>query len=248
MNKKTTEEMRIYGENACTAIFKNRPQDIVQLFFTKQKTKETPHLIRDMTVYLAKNKKSYHLVTREEISTMTKATHHEDISMLVKKKKELTLPEFFKLKNEKSLLLILEDVSNPHNIGAILRTAAHFGVSGIIVSSKKVAETASAIRVSEGGFEFVNIFESENLAQTLSDLNKEKYQIITTSSHSKKTLSDFKWKKKAAILFGEEAHGLSKELLASGECLKIPGTDHVESLNVSVATSIMMYDYFLKVN
>ena len=246
MNRKTNNELRIYGENACLAIFKSRPEDIIQLFFTKQKTKEVPNLIRDMTTYLSKNKKSYHLVSRDEISKLTKATHHEDISMLIRKKEDESLDEFLKLKKEKCLLIILEDVSNPHNIGAILRTAAHFGADGIIVTDKQMAETASCIRVSEGGAEYIKVFESDSIGSTLKKLQENKYQIITTSSHAKKSLADIKWKNKAVIVFGEEAKGLTKEILAQGESICIPGTNHVESLNVSVATSILLYDFYTK--
>jgi TrmH RNA methyltransferase len=189
MSKKINNEMRIYGENACLAVFKNRPEDIIQFFYTKNKTKDSPNIIRDITTYLAKNKKAYHMVTSDEIEKLTKATHHEDMSMLVKKKNEITLDNFIRQKNKeanpKSLILVLEDVSNPHNVGAILRTAAHFGVDALIISSKKVAETASSIRVSEGGSEFVNVFESNDIGLTLKLLVKEKYQIITTSSHAK---------------------------------------------------------------
>ena len=200
-----------------------------------------------MTTYLSKNKKSYHLVSREEISKLTKATHHEDISMLVRKKNSLLLNEYLNKKSDKSILIILDDVSNPHNIGAILRTAAHFGVDGIIVSDKKIAETASCIRVSEGGTDFVNVFESKNIKETIKLLHDFKYQIITTSSHAKKSIQELNWKKKAVIVFGEEANGLDKAILSSGDCVKIAGTDNVESLNVSVAASILMYDFYSKV-
>ncbi len=245
--KDASNEIRIYGESACLAVFKERPDDIIQLFYTKEKTKESPGLIREMTTSLAKSKKAYHMVDRAELEKLTKATHHEDISLLVKKKKQQSIDEFLKVKKNKSLLIVLEDVSNPHNIGAILRTAAHFGVDGIIVGNKTMAETASSIRVSEGGFEFVQIFESKNINETLSILAKEKYQIITTSSHAKKNLKDLKWNSKCVIVFGEEANGLSKDLLAKGESINIKGTDAVESLNVSVAASILMYDFHAKI-
>lgn len=245
--KDATTELRIYGESACLAVFKERPQDIIQLFYSKEKTKESPTLIRELTTTLAKNKKAYHMVDRAELEKLTKATHHEDICMLVKKKKQPKLEDFLKEKKNKSLLIVLEDVSNPHNIGAILRTAAHFGVDGIIVGNKNMAETASSIRVSEGGFEFVQIFETKNQIETLKLLSKEKYQIVTTSSHSKKKLSDLKWNPKCVIVFGEEAKGLTKELQQIGDCINIKGTDHVESLNVSVAASILMYDFHAKI-
>ena len=193
---------------------------------------------------LSKNKKSYHLISNEEMDKITKATHHEEISMVIKKKSSIDLHDFLKLKKEKCLLLALDEVSNPHNIGAILRTAAHFGIDGVIINSKKVAETASAIRVAEGGTEYVHVFESENMKDTLTLLSKNKFQIVTTSSHAKQSLDQLKWNKFAVIVFGEEGNGLSKEIMNSFNCIKIPGTDHVESLNVSVASSILMYDYF----
>ncbi|MGZ3807092.1 MAG: TrmH family RNA methyltransferase, partial [Bacteriovorax sp.] len=65
--------------------------------------------------------------------------------------------------------------------------------------------------------------------------------------HAKKSLYDLKWEKKVVILFGEEAHGLSKETLSYGETIQIPGTDNVESLNVSVAAAVILSDYYQKV-
>lgn len=245
---KSTDEYRVYGQNACYAVFKNRPQDIIQLFFTPQKKAEAPLLISEMTKTLAKNKKAYHLVTREELDSMTKATHHEDISLLVKKKPSVTLENFLAHnKNKLSLLLLLEDVSNPHNVGAIMRTAAHFGADGLIITQKKVGETASAQRVSEGGSEYLHLFETQSIKETLLKLKKANYQILTTSSHATKELTELKWHSKVVIVFGEEANGISKELLGLFEGIKIPGTDFVESLNVSVAASILMHDYYAKI-
>lgn len=236
-------EMKIYGENACLAVFNHRPQDIIQLFTTKDMLKKVSHI----TKYCAQNKKSYHLVTREEIEAMTKATHHEDICMLIKKAPERTLEQYLAQKPQSSLILALENVSNPHNVGAILRNAAHFGANALVVSDKKTAEAASAIRTSEGGFLFVEIFETKDFKKTMSLLSKNSYQIVTTSSHAKGSLYELKWEKKAVIVLGEEADGLSKELLESGVRIKIPGTDHVESLNVSVASAVILSDYYQKV-
>lgn len=238
-----TKEVRIYGENACLAVFKNRPQDIIQLFLTKELMKRLGHI----TKYCAQNKKAYHIVTRPELEKMTKATHHEDICMLVREQAELSLEAHLNLKPKKSLLIALENVSNPHNIGAILRNAAHFGATGIIVPDQKTAKSAAAVRTSEGGAEFVQIFESKNLKKTLELLVKNKFQIITTSSHAKDSLYDLKWNDKAVIVFGEEASGISADILKSGQTIKIPGTDNVESLNVSVASAVILSDYYQKV-
>ena len=243
INGLMTKEMRIYGENACLAVFKKRPQDIIQLFLTKEMMKKFPHV----TKYCAQNKKAYHIVERAELEKMTKATHHEDICMLIKEAPSKSLEAYLSLKPENAVIIALENVSNPHNIGAILRNAAHFGATGIIVPDKKVADSASSIRTSEGGSEFVDIFEAKDFKKALALLAKNKFQIITTSSHAKASLHDVKWEKKVVIVFGEEAEGLSKDLLAVGTTIKIPGTDHVESLNVSVASAVILSDYYQKV-
>lgn len=243
INGLMTKEIRIYGENACLAVFKNRPADIIQLFLTKEMMKRIPHV----TKYCAQNKKAYHVVERAELESMTKATHHEDICMLIKKASTRPLETYLSLKPEKSLIIALENVANPHNIGAILRSAAHFGANAILVNDRKLAESASAMRTSEGGSEFVEIFEAQDFKKAIALLTKNKFQVITTSSHAKKSLYDLKWEDKAVILFGEEATGLSKELMQTGTTIKIPGTDNVESLNVSVASAVILSDYYQKV-
>ena len=240
-------EIKIYGENACLAVFKKRPQDIIQLFLTKELMSNPKKKFSQVTKYCAQNKKAYHLVTRAELENMTKATHHEDVCMLIKKGSSRSLEQYLATKPDNSLLLALENVSNPHNIGAILRSAAHFGVDGLIIPDRKSAEAAASIRTSEGGFEFVEIFEASDFKKALTLLQKNKFQIITTSSHAEKSLYDLKWDKRNVVLFGEEAHGLSKDFLQMGTLIKIPGTDSVESLNVSVASAVIVADYFQKV-
>lgn len=245
MSKKFNRESetKIYGENACLTLFKKRPEDIIQVFLTKEKLNTFSAIIK----YCAQNKKAYHLVTRAELDQMTKATHHEDVCMLIKKPVAQTLEQYLNKKPSNSLLLALENVSNPHNVGAILRSAAHFGASGLLIPDAKAARTAAAIRTSEGGAEYVDVFEASDFNKTLALLKKNGFQIITTSSHAKKSLYDLKWATKVVIVFGEEAEGLTKETLSLGETIKIPGTDHIESLNVSVAAGVILSDYYQKV-
>lgn len=245
MSKKFNRESetKIYGENACLALFKKRPEDIIQLFLTKEKLNKFSPIIK----YCAQNKKAYHLVTKVELDQMTKATHHEDVCMVIKKQHQRTLEQYIHLKHTSSVLVALENVSNPHNVGAIIRSAAHFGVNGIIIPDAKAAHTASAIRTSEGGAEYIDVYEAADFNKTLVLLKKNGYQIVATSSHAKKILYDLKWSSKVVIVFGEEAGGITKETLALDENIKIPGTDHVESLNVSVAAGIILSDYYQKV-
>ncbi len=240
-NPKT--ETKIYGENACLGLFKKRPEDIIQLFLTKEKLKT----LSALTKYCAQKKIAYHIVTREELDQLTKATHHEDVCMLIRKSATRSLEAYLQTKPAQSLLMALENVSNPHNVGAIMRSAAHFGVNGLILPDAKIGATAAAVRTSEGGAESVEIYESQDFKKMIMLLKKNGYQIITTSSHAKKSLYELKWDKKVVILFGEEATGISKEILSLGETIKIPGTNNVESLNVSVAAAVILSDYYQKV-
>lgn len=244
MSKKFNRETetKIYGENACLTLFKKRPESIIQVFLTKEKLSKFSAIIK----YCAQNKKAYHLVTRAELDQMTKATHHEDVCMLIKKDTAPTLEQYLAGKPTNALLIALENVSNPHNIGAILRSAAHFGVSGLLIPDAKVAHTAAAVRTSEGGAEYVDIFEATDFNKAMALLKKNGFQIVTTSSHAKKSLYEVSWSKKAVVVFGEEGPGLSKETLSLGESITIPGTDHVESLNVSVAAGVILSDYYQK--
>ena len=175
-------EIKIYGTNACLAVFKKRPNDIIQLFLTKEKLKT----LSNITKFCASKKIAYHIVERSELDDITKATHHEDVCMLVRVALTRTLEQFLQTKPKKCLLIALENVSNPHNIGAIVRSAAHFGVTGLILPEAKLAHTAAAVRTSEGGSEYVEIFEATEFQKTLQTLKKNGFTLITTSSHAKK--------------------------------------------------------------
>lgn len=238
-----TKEIRIYGENACLAVLKKRPQDIIHVFLTREVMKKFPLITKTCIQY----KKAYHLVEKKELEAMTKATHHEDLCMLIKKAPEKSLENFLLSKPSKAFIIALENVSNPHNIGAILRSAAHFGASALLVCDKKICDSASVFRTSEGGSEFVDIFTTSDLKKSLALLEKYKFQIVSTSSHAKESLFNLVWEKKVVVLFGEENSGLTPLLLKKGTCIKIPGTDLVESLNVSVASALILSDYYQKV-
>src|SRR5690606_33237799 len=102
---------------------------------------------------LADQKLAYHVVEKEEIDSVTRATHHENICLVVKTRRTPEIKEMLTTQG-RSLILCLEEVENPHNLGAIMRSAAHFGVSGIFYEAKvPVALTASAMRTAEGGAE-----------------------------------------------------------------------------------------------
>lgn len=235
-------EARVYGKNHCRTIFKTRPEDIISLFLTKNASLEFKAELSS----LAKNKKAYHLVDKEELEKLTKSTHHEDVCLVVKKKKQLNETELLKnLKDSKKcFVLALENVSNPHNIGAIIRSMAHYGISTLIVPEIKGLDSGALLRTAEGGAEFVDIVMVKNFENFLQKAKELKIEILATTSHSGEKISKFKFKPKTIVLFGEEGPGLSSKMLKSFSQLQIDGTGNVESLNVSVAASIVLSEYY----
>lgn len=234
-------EMKVYGRHACLKIFEKRPEDIVRAYVTKEGLFEFKNVMK----YLSDKKVAYHVVEKEELDTITKATHHENIAFIVKVKK---LPEIKDLLNQegKSLILCLEEVENPHNLGAIIRSAAHFGVTAVFYESKvPVANSAAAMRTAEGGAETVPAIQINDWGFVF-DLGKRAgFYSFATSSHKGDSLYDTGFPEKVFLFLGAEREGLSNKLLKKMDhFIQIPGTGEVESLNVSNATTAILSEWY----
>lgn len=238
---KKNQEMKVYGRHACEAIFKNRPNDLIRLYITQEGVFDFRPMIR----FCADHKLAYHVVEKEELDTITKATHHEGIAMVVKTKKLPTVKELLEAKG-RTLILALEEVENPHNLGAILRTAAHFGVTGILYQAKvPVALSAAAQRTAEGGAEALPAIHINEWNEVFEHAKKMKFKTLATSSHEGVNMFESEFPEKAIVFLGAEGAGLSSKILKKMDLLlTIPGTGAVESLNVSNATTAILTEWF----
>lgn len=233
-------EQKVYGINLCRQILKSRPQAIKKIYLHKDKVK----LFQDMTQFCVKNKKAYKLVSDEDLLKLTESRHNEGICLIV----DARMPEFFSQalkrleKNQDEILVYLNGVGNPHNIGNILRTSAHFGVKQILVDSEYPKYIPAATqRVSEGGSEFVNIIKFKDPITDLNQLKEMGYEIIGTSSHTEKRLEKFPKGKKVVLVLGNEISGITQDVKSLlDELICIPGTGHVESLNVASTYAVML--------
>lgn len=238
---KKNQEMKVYGRHAALKLYEKRPEDIIRAYITQDGVFDYRPIIR----HCADNKLAYHVVEKEELDNIAKATHHEGIILLVKNKKIPTVKEILTQKG-RSLIIALESVENPHNLGAIMRSAAHYGVTGIIYQAKvPVAQTASAYRTAEGGAESVPAVHVENFKDMMDLAKIQGYQSFGTSSHDGVTLFSLKFPEKTIVFMGAEGEGLSKELTKKlTGSISIPGTGNVESLNVSNATVAVLTEWF----
>ena len=146
-------------------------------------------------------------------------------------------------KNE-DLILALDDIQDPGNLGTILRTADSVGLKQILVS-KGTADcyNPKVVRSTMGAIFRVNVIECEYLKQSLKELQNREYKVMITSLKAKNSIYNTNYKKKV-IVIGNEANGVSKEIQnIADEKIIIPMLGKTESLNASVATGVILYEY-----
>ena len=141
-------------------------------------------------------------------------------------------------------ILAVDGVQDPGNLGTIIRTADSANLKQILVSKDTVdAYSPKVIRSTMGSIYRVKIVECENLANVLDELKKHKFQIVSTSLDTENSIYDIDYRKKVVVI-GNEGNGVSKEIQdLSDYKVKIPMLGKTESLNASVATGIMIYEY-----
>ncbi len=145
---------------------------------------------------------------------------------------------------KEDIIVILDNVQDPGNIGTILRTIDSIGLTQVITSKNSGdVYNPKVVRSTMGAILRVNVIESPNLLETLKELKKHKFEIVATSLQTQNTIYDIDYKKKA-IIIGNEANGVSKEVLElADKKVKIPMLGKTESLNAAVATGIITYEY-----
>jgi TrmH RNA methyltransferase len=243
LKQQEQQESRVHGENACRVCFTERPEAVVKMYLQP----EYAGRFADVMKYLAANKKAYHLVDAAELEKIAGSQHHGGVVLVVKKRENLNVASYLTLnrKQKQDCLLALDGVGNPHNLGAIARSCAHFGVSGVLMTEPDLLQSGAAARTAEGGLEFVQGLSCENLPLALQLCKQAGYTLITTSSHAGKSLYQTELPAKVVIVFGEEMDGVSQAVANNAEiALQIPGTGKVESLNVSVAASLILGEWY----
>ncbi len=142
------------------------------------------------------------------------------------------------------IILALDGLQDPGNLGTILRTLDSANLSQVIVSKDTVdAYNPKVVRSTMGAIFRVNIVEAENLKETLKEMKRHKYKVMCTDLTASKNIYEIDYNKKILVI-GNEANGISKELLdMADEKIIIPMLGKTESLNASVATSIIVYEY-----
>ena len=236
-------EEKFHGVRACEALFTRRPGDVVRVYVTARRKPTFANLLE----HCVRERKGFQIVDDENLERLTGSLHHEGIVILAKAVRRQDLAGLLHGIEAGTItgpLLYLDGVQNPHNLGSILRTAAHFGVGAAIGAAGELPPlSAAAVRVAEGAAEHVPVVALANPGPDLVRLKKAGYQLVATTSHG----GDALWTapladaSKLVLVMGSEGEGVSRGIAkACDRTVRIPGTGLVESLNVSVACGIVL--------
>lgn len=178
-------------------------------------------------------------VTEKIFKTLTQVMNPQGILAVINKNKEDA-----QIKYDEDIIVALDDIQDPGNLGTILRTVDSIGIKQIIVS-KGTADVYNpkVVRSTMGAIFRVKIIETENLKETIEIIRKNGYQLLVTSLQTQNSVYDIDYNKKI-IVIGNEAKGVSPEIQnIADERIRIPMLGKTESLNASVATGIILYEY-----
>lgn len=186
-------------------------------------------------------------VDRRRLDEMAGAVQHQGVVAQASIKGFVELDELLQMvakQDETPLLLALDEIEDPHNLGSILRTADCAGVQGVIVPKRRAAGlTATVAKTSAGAVEHVPVARVTNLARTLEQLKKEGYWIAGADGTAEQTVYSVDLTVPLVLVIGNEHKGIGR--LIGEKCdflLKLPMYGQIESLNASVAAGILMYE------
>ena len=238
MNKRT---FFIIGKHAVIEALKNPNRKILRVFLTEESKKnihrenQNHNLLKDVKVYFKTKKELDKYTNNDDIL-------HQGYVAEIEHLEDLSLKEF--IKNKSNLTLVcLNEVTDPRNIGSIIRSAASFFIDGIIVKERHFPHESKLLyKSASGSVEHVNIFKVSNINTTLKFLREKNFWIYGFDSESKKDFSEVKWEGNNVLLFGSEGFGIKKHTEKYTDfSVKIEINQKIESLNISNSASIVFH-------
>lgn len=241
------DELKLCGLAAVRARFARDPGSIQRLFFDYA----TGRQIGVMCKVLAKAKKVYRCVEPAELERIAGSVHHGGIVAVVAPP-SLRTPAAADLKawgRRREPVLVLDRIGNAHNLGAIARTAAFFGLPRIVIPDTPSAArpTDAAHRVAEGGWEHLEVWQTQDLAGFLRELAAAGFEVIGATVRGGRPEAKSAAGRPVALVLGNEEHGLAPDVAAAcTRLVTIPGAGKVESLNVSAAAAVLMWELLVR--
>jgi len=232
----------IYGIHAVESVLRNSPEQVLQLWLQSDRKDRRMQKLHDIA---QSRGVSIELCSREALQHRSPDSHHQGVVAKVRVFEHGAGSLADLLGRERLLLLALDGVQDPHNLGACLRSADAAGADAVLVSKNRSPGLTPVVRkVASGAAETTPLIQVSNLAQALQKLRDDGVWIIGAGGEADSSLYDCGSSDRLAIVMGAEGEGmrrLTRELC--DEVVSIPMRGRVESLNVSVATGIFLFEF-----
>lgn len=241
--RRNSDEVRLYGLNACRAAFAARPQDLRKVYLSEARI----GALRDVLAWCVKHRIGYRVVEEVDLDKLAASTHHEGLIFEMRRVEPPALAALLSsLPAGPQLLLWLDGVGNPHNLGAVLRSAAHFGGAGVLLPpDSTLTLSGAAYRIAEGGAEAVPVLRLDSTTAALAHLRDEGFTLAATLPRGGTSIYSAKLPQRTVLVFGAEGSGMQRELIdACALQLSIPGSGRVESLNIANAVGVMLGEHW----
>jgi len=239
--KKTT--FLIAGKHAVTEALKNPNRKVVKVLLTEDskktlnKNNQHLNLLEDTKIYYKTKKELDRLCSKDQIS-------HQNMIAEIEHLEQIDLKDHLKTKDTKDItFVVLEEITDPRNIGSIIRSAASFNINGLIIKERNFpSESKIMYKSASGCMEHINIFEVSNISSTLKYLKKKNFWVCGFDNNSKKDFTRHDWKGNNVLLFGSEGYGLKYQTVKNSDfLLKIEIDTKIESLNVSNSAAVVFH-------
>ena len=231
----------IVGQHAVIEALKNPDRKVLRLFLTEESKKnihrKSPkkNLLKDVKIYF-KTKKEL-----DKYSTKENLLHQGYVAEIEHLDKPI-LKEF--IKNNKNITFAcLDGVTDPRNIGSLIRSAASFNIDGIIIKERHYPnESKLMYKAASGALEYVNIFQVSNINSTIKNLKDKNFWVYGFDGNGDKNFTDIDWKGNNILLFGSEGSGMHQHTSKYADFLvKIDINKKIESLNISNSAAIVFH-------
>ena len=242
--KKTT--FLIVGKHAVLEALKNPSRRIERIFLTEDSQKrlnrenQNLNLFKSVNVFYKSKRELDNLCGKDE-------TSHQGLVAEVEQLEEVTLKEFiFENKKTNINLIALEEVTDPRNIGSIIRSAVAFNIDGLIVKERSFPSKSKLLyKSASGGTEHLKIFKVSNLNTAIRFLKTKDFWVSAFDITASKDFTKNNWKGKNVLLFGSEGYGIKAKTLENSDFkFKVNMNDNIESLNISNTVSVVCHHIF----
>ena len=231
----------IVGKHPVIEALKNPKRKVIRVFLTEESKKiinrenQNLNLLKNVKVYFKSKKELDNYSKKEQVM-------HQGFVAEVEKLENQSLKEFIKTKKNINLAC-LQGVTDPRNIGSVIRSAVSFNIDGLIVKERNFPEISKTMhRSSSGSIEYINIFKVSNINTTLKYLRKNNFWVYGFDSKGKKDFTEIDWKGNNILLFGSEGFGLKHNTEKYTDFLvKININENIESLNISNSAAIVFH-------